>query len=324
MKNSLLIIFGAFVLLLSCEKNEVLSPAEQISQVDLDITGLQNLGDSCWYEGWLVWGDEDEFKQTVGVFQVDNQGRLSPASLQCNLGYLQQSQKFLVTIEEDDVPGYQIKIIVEGDSTVIDSIEGPSSYQIMGAVFQGNFGELSIGHSNFSDFDFTEATGVYMLDTPTDTLRTNPESGIWFVDKDTVGMIVQGLNIPAVSGGWKYEGWVDMGGTPVSTGIFTNPGAADDSDIYSDSTGVPYPFPGEDFLYNPPNGLTFPVDLSNAGVSIELIPSYPDKCNSPFSVLKPLVATVPASAEAGTIYDMQNNASDFPYGTVTINIQIYN
>jgi hypothetical protein len=291
MKIPFLFILGVLILLLSCEKTEVLSPEQQITQVDLDITGLHNLGDSCWYEGWLVWGDEDEFKQTVGVFRVDDQGNLSPASLSTNLGYLQQSQNFLITIEEDDVPGYQIKIIVEGDSTVIDSIEGPSSYQIMGAVFQGNVGELSVGHSNFRDFDFNTATGVYILDTPTDTSMTNPESGIWFVDEDSLGQIIRGLNMPAVVGGWTYEGLVDISGTPVSTGTFTNPGAADNSDIYSDSTGVPYSFPGEDFFYNPPNGLSFPVNLSNAGILVELIPPHPDNCNSPFDRLNPLVTT---------------------------------
>jgi hypothetical protein len=324
MKIPFLFILGVMIFLISCKENEVLSPEAQITQVDLSITGLQNLGDSCWYEGWLVWGDEDEFKQTVGVFRVNDSGQLSPSSLHSNLGNLQQSQKFLISIEEDDVPGYQINISIEGDSTVIDSIEGPSGYQIMGAVFQGNVGDLSVGHKSFYDFDFNNASGVYMLDTPTDASMSNPESGIWFVKEDSIGKAIQGLNMPVLGGRWKYKGYVEIDGTPVSTGAFAIPGAADDSDIYSESTGVPYPFPGEDFLLNAPNGLTFPVNLSNSGVLIELVPPHPDNCNSPFDVLVPLATTVPANAQAGTIYEFQNNVSDFPHGTVTINIQIYN
>ena len=138
MKNSFLIILVAFVLLLSCEKNEVLSPTEQISQVDLDITGLQNLGDSCWYEGWLVWGDEDEFKQTVGVFRVDNQGRISPASLKCNLGYLQQTQNFIITIEEDDVPAG----VVHGNSQIFTNLRNRNQLIVLGYIFRDNTSQL--------------------------------------------------------------------------------------------------------------------------------------------------------------------------------------
>jgi hypothetical protein len=323
MKKLILLVIFAIVTVWSCKNNEVLSPADQVTKVDLEVNGMQNLGGSFWYEGWLIWGDLNEFHQSVGVFTVNEQGQLSQTAFQTSLGYLQQAQKFLITIEADDVPGYIVTSRDEGGTTVYDSVEGPSAYQIMGAVFKGNFGSLAAGHLIFFDFEFSQASGTCLLDTPTDTSGSNPKSGIWFVNKDTSNAIVSGLNLPVVVGGWIYEGWVDVNGVLLSTGSFFNPGIKDQSNQFCDPAGTPYAFPGEDFLVNPPAGVTFPLDLSGRNVLIELRPAYPVDCNPPFSMLQLLSVTIPGNAQPQTIYELENNATSLPSGTVSINTKLY-
>ncbi len=307
----------------TCEKNEVLSPTDQISRIQLDLPDLQALGDSAWYEGWIKWGDDDDLK-SIGVFSVNSLGVWSQTAFDVNLGYLQEAKTFLLTIEKDNIPGYQVtKNTV--DTTIIDSVEGPSNFKIIGADILANSGTFSIGQDDILDFNFSEASGNFMLDTPTDTLNLNPKSGLWFVDKDSVGVIIKGLNLPTVPSNWTYEGWIVMNGTIVSTGKFRNPGAGDNEIIYYDTLTTGYAYPGEDFLQNAPAGLTFPVDLSNSGaeVYITLEPSYPDNSNSPFSSIIPVRVTIPAGANADIIYPMETNILSFPSGSITLDIQFY-
>lgn len=70
---------------------------------------------------------------------------------------------------------------------------------------------------------------------------------------------------------------------------------------FSGNENVP-PFPGEDFLANAPDGLTFPLDLSGGAAVISIEPADD---NSPAPIaLKPLVGEIPADAEAFTNYDL--------------------
>ncbi len=323
MRSLYLIIFGAIALLVSCQNNKVYSPQDQITQVEMNISGLQDLGDSCWYEGWLMWGESNEVIESVGVFKVDGQGNLTPSSLKVNLGQMQQAQAFLLTIEEDDVPGYIVTTTTTPDTVIYDSVAGPSVYQLMSGLLRANTAEMALGHPNFNEYDFSLSTGSYLLNTPTDINNTNPKSGVWFVDKDSLGLPVQGLGTTAISGRWNYEGWVVIDGTPVSTGRFRNPAIADDGNPYSETSGTAYRFPGEDFLRNAPSGVTFPADLSGHSVYITLIAPRPAKANSPFAEMKLLEATVPSNAVSGTVYEMTNGSAKLPSGTVTLNIQIY-
>ena len=162
---------------------------------------------------------------------------------------------------------------------------------------------------------FTLAKGAYLLATPTDTDMTNENSGVWFID-NTSGSNVTGLDLPTLPAGWKYEGWAVIDGTPVSTGTFTSVSGADNSAIYSGTTGSNPPFVGEDFLQNAPVGLTFPTDLAGKTIVISVEPS-PDNSEKPF-LLKPLVSDVAANATDHVTYEMNNNATNTnPSGTVT-------
>ena len=143
-----------------------------------------------------------------------------------------------------------------------------------------------ISHPAALGTDFSEASGVYILGTPSDGDGNNELSGIWFIDLPTA----QGLDLPELPEGWTYEGWLVIDGVAVSTGRFTDPGAADDFAGYSGDQGFP-PFPGEDFVTNAPEGLEFPTDLTQATVVISVEPD-PDDSPAPFSI-KPLISEVP-------------------------------
>ena len=161
---------------------------------------------------------------------------------------------------------------------------------------------------------FLLAAGSYILATPTNDLDTDENSGIWFLDLSG-GSPAAGLELPALPAGWNYEGWAVIDGVPVSTGRFN---ALDEADLdapYSGPRDGP-PFPGEDFLFNAPAGLAFPVDLSGGAAVISVEPS-PDDASAPFT-LKPLFGEIPSGAEDHVTYPLRNNAQGFPAGIATM------
>ena len=83
-------------------------------------------------------------------------------------------------------------------------------------------------------------------------------------------------------------------GQPVSTGRFVDPGAPDDFSGFSGPDGSP-PYPGEDFIVNAPDGLSFPTDLRGDTVVISIEPADDDS-PAPFA-FKPLAAEIPADLE---------------------------
>jgi hypothetical protein len=92
--------------------------------------------------------------------------------------------------------------------------------------------------------------------------------------------------------------------------------AADDASPYSDVQQSAPPFPGEDFLLNAPDGLTFPVDLSDSTVVVSIEPE-PDDSADPF-LLKPLAGEVPSNAADHQTFDLDNIAGDFPVVTASL------
>ncbi len=124
-----------------------------------------------------------------------------------------------------------------------------------------------------------------------------------------------GLTMPTLPAGWKYEGWVVMDGTPVTSGTFTALDQVDDNDPYSGPDSGP-PFPGEDFVEDAPAGLTFPTDIAGATAVISIEPS-PDNNPLPFT-LKPLTGAIPSDAVDHVSYDLTASSATFPTGTAVI------
>ena len=118
--------------------------------------------------------------------------------------------------------------------------------------------------------------------------------------------------MPILPVGWKYEGWIS-GGQPVTSGKFISTMGIDEFDGFSGAMSGP-PFPGEDYLFNEPAGLSFPLDLAGSIVVVSIEPE-PDNSEFPF-LLKPLLSDIPITATDHVTYSLDTNLN-FPIGTVS-------
>ncbi|MFD1552892.1 hypothetical protein DNU06_07990 [Putridiphycobacter roseus] len=287
-KITLLAILSIGLVFTSCKKNKSVDLA-------LNINGLENLGSTAKYEGWII-VDGDAI--STGVFEVNDAGEMSTTTFEVNQKDLEDASTFVLTIEPAN-----------------DTDPKPSAIHILGGEFSGENATLTIGHEAAIGNDFTTSNGAYLLATPTDGAMNNENSGVWFIDNRS-GSAVAGLDLPTLPAGWNYEGWAVINGTPVSTGTFLSATGADASAPFSSTLASAPAFPGEDFLINAPSGLTFPTDLAGKTIVVSVEPS-PDNSANPF-LLKPLVATVSTTAVNNTAYDMSNNAANTnPTGTAT-------
>jgi len=292
----ILTLIGAISLFtfFGCSNEEpTIVPQPAGTTLTLNINGLEDLGTDALYEGWIIVNGSPV---STGTFGVDANGNLSKTQFELDANELSAATTFVLTIEPNP-----------------DSDPSPSAVHILGGDFSNNSANVTTGYSAALGVDFANSTGNYILATPTDGANTNENSGIWFLDL-TSGTPSQGLFLPTLPAGWKYEGWTVINGVPVSTGTFTNISDFDDADPYS-STMLGPPFPGEDFLVNDPSGLTFPTDIAG-GVAVISIEPSPDNSSAPFT-LKPLVGNIPVNAVDHTTYMMNTNLASFPTGTVS-------
>ena len=267
------------------------------SNLTLNIDGLENLGTDYKYEGWIIVND---LPVSTGIFSVDDSGTLSQTSFTVDGEKLEAATKFILSIEP----------INDTDTT-------PATTKVLGGDFSGNLALINTDNVIITEESplntLGASSGKYALATPTDGANSNERSGIWFILNSAASLI-----LPELSNGWKYEGWVVMNGIPVSTGTFTDPAKADDNavtSIFKGDLGIGPAFPGEDFIQNAPNGLTFPTDLRNTKIVISVEPS-PDNSIKPF-ILKPLMHDVPADAVDHEILTMETGSVKEITGTVT-------
>ena len=295
MKNLFLILCAVTLTALtlsSCKKD---NPGPTMTDLTLNLTGLSNLGSDFAYEGWLI---VDGAPITTGVFNVNDNGELSKTKFSIDSEKLKKATKFVLTIEPAN-----------------DSDPAPAKTHILAGDFSGNTASVTTAPVG----DFSNISGKYILATPTNGPMSSEKSGIWFLDLST-GAPTEGLMLPTLSSGWKYEGWVVINGMPVSTGTFTNTKATDEFNGFSGPmplgmvNGSDGFFPGEDFLKAAPAGLNFPTDLSGGKAVISVEP-YPDNSAKPFAI-KPLVGDIPMSAMDHVNYDLGVNMN-MPKGSVT-------
>ncbi len=264
------------------------------AKLTLDFTELENLGDDFKYEGWIIVNGDPV---TTGVFSVDDSGVLSQKDFYVNASMLTTATKFVLSIEP-----------------TVDPDPAPADTKLLVGDFSGNTAAVSsVGMVG----DFSASTGKYILATPTDDDTTNEFSGVWFLDNSGTAPVA-GLDLPTLPAGWKYEGWVVLGGTPVSTGTFVDPATADDNAANSPYKGAERNgpgYPGEDYVMGSAAGVTFPTDLRGSTVVISVEPS-PDNSAAPFA-LKPLAHGVPAMAVNNTVINMGAGPVQSVSGTVT-------
>jgi hypothetical protein len=298
---------GPFVLT-GCGGDDSIWEPRGSSLVTLSFENLYPLSGGMNYQGWVVesrptgyWGSP------LGMFNVDESGQLvDPATGEVVSG------TFEAGLDAEDVFGVQVS--VENSSTLVSQ---PSATFILGGVVASGTAELGQVHWLAMNLNFTEIAGSYFLGTPSDDLNDNELSGVWFGDT-TSGDPVPGLFLPEAPNGWDYEGWVVIGDDTLSTGKFYEPSIADTTNLYGGVSGD-YPFPGQDFLENAPEGMVFPTDLSGAPLFLTLEP-WEESDIEPLSPFKfPILrATIPADATAGTTYTMTSLFNLFPRGTAVV------
>ena len=275
-KKMILAVLALGIFASSCSSDDD-NTSSVNSNLALNLNGLEALGSDFVYEGWLI---VDGSPVSTGTFSSID----FPQTFSVNTTQLNEATTFVLSIEP-----------------AIDSDPAPAATKILAGDFSGASANVD---SNGIVGNFSASTGTYILATPTDADDTNEESGVWFLDNST-GTAVAGLDLPTLTDGWKYEGWAVLDGTPISTGTFTDPTAADDNaatSVFKGDVGNGPGFPGEDYLQNAPAGMTFPTDLRGATIVISVEPS-PDNSALPFT-LKPLAHVVPTDASVHTAISM--------------------
>ncbi len=293
--NSISVLIAFFVLfsvmITGCSSDETVMSTTP--GLNLSINGLEDLGATAMYEGWII---VNGAPISTGTFTVDAAGNLSMTSFNVNSTDLAAATAFVLTIEP-----------------VPDPNTTPSETHLLAGDFNGNSATLSVGHGSALGNNFATIDGNYILATPTDGAGNNENSGLWFIDL-TGTAPAAGLTLPTLPAGWKYEGWAVINGTPVTTGTFLQVDAIDELAPHSGTLPGP-PFPGEDYLVNAPAGLTFPTNLAGMVAVISIEP-FPDNSTNPFT-LKPLLKAIPTNAIDHTTYELDLNLGSFPTGTAT-------
>ncbi len=254
---------------------------------------LPNLGADFVYEGWLI---VDDKPVSAGRFSVDDNGVATPASFELSSDDASAAPVFVLTIEP-----------ATGDAP-----EPADTHILAGALSQGA-ATLSTDHGAAINTDFSSAAGSYILATPTTgDNATLGEQGIWWLVPGKAPSA--GLTLPDLPAGWVYEGWIVNAAGPVSTGRFSDPGAADadGAGATKGPMGDGPPFPGQDFIN--------PATVLNDGATTAVISVEPDPDNSamPF-LIKPLVHMPIGTEIVPTSHSMTNNAANtLPAATITI------
>ena len=270
------------------------------TNVQLEFDGLEPLGEGFVYEGWVIL---DGAPVSTGRFNVEGDGSLT---------FLSDS----LVADEDLARATTVVITIE---PAVDPDPGPADPKPLAGDIVDGVAQLSIGHPAAIGDDFSEAGGSFFVATPTTESTDDEYSGVWFlVPPAGEGQPpTAGLDIPELPAGWVYEGWVVIDGQPVSTGRFLDPAAPDDFGGFSGPLGNP-PFPGEDFIVNAPDGLTFPLDLRGNGTVVLTIEPADDDSPAPFA-MRPLAAPVPAGLEVPGSVDL-GPGPGVPSGVATLDI----
>ncbi|NQY07423.1 MAG: anti-sigma factor [Flavobacteriaceae bacterium] len=258
----------------------------------INFSGLENLGADFVYEGWII---VDGSPVTTGTFTVDDNGNSSASTFAVDATQLNNATAFVLSIEP-----------------TVDPDPAPATTKIL----QGEFtGDSAIVNSRIVG-DFSDASGMFFLRTPTDETagnNGNDEFGVWF---GTPGMPpTPNFVLPTLPAGWAYEGWVVGDAGPISTGVFTVFDMADSGNPFSGTqNNAGPPIPGEDFFNNAPVGETFPLDIRNRTIVISVEP-VPDNSPAPF-VMTPLLGTA-GTATAPATHNLGLNLASLPTGSVT-------
>ncbi len=292
MKKFVTVLLLGLLLLTGCDYFET-EEIGNVTEIEMSINNLVPLPDSLMYAAWLVYGSNDATK-FVEILSPATSTNPLIVKAPVNSNVLAGAKKFYVSIVKK--AGF--------DSTTVGT-------RLLEGTFKSN--DCSVGLAGF--LVNPQITGVYYLATPTNGPGSDELSGIWFADSISNPSPSVGLDLPVLTGTLTYHAWVEVNGTFLNVGKFTDPSKGDGFNGYSDTTAAAYGKPGEDFLLNPPAGITFPLDLSNANIYISIEPTWL-KTSGP-SFYNVLTGTVPGGASANTRYELQ--IGNLPSGFAKLN-----
>lgn len=237
-----------------------------------DVSDLPELGSDFVYEGWLV---GPSGPRSTGRFTVNASGSMVPAEFEITGRQAEAASAAVITIEP---------------AAVVDAY--PSETHILAGTLDQGIAALSIADEKALGSDFADASGTFLLATPSTAEDTSDNlQGIWWVTGDPP---TASLDLPPLPDGWLFEGWVATDEEPISTGKFARPDVPDDDGAgpAAGPDGGP-PFPGQDFI-DPP------LVLGPSFAAVITIEPDPDDSPEPFPMrplVKAAIASVPAPAE---------------------------
>jgi hypothetical protein len=286
-------ILLVFLFIAGCDSSSTSDEPVTRVRISLDVDGLVPLQDGFRYQ---VWAMVENTPVGSTVFNVNENGQFVN-----NLG---QIVSRTVSMSANVAGASTVMITINGKT---DAGTEPSSRVLMAGEVSNGEVTLSIDHplalGSGLDGPFT---GAFQLATPSDTNPNNETEGLWF-GTGQGAQLQPTLDLPELPSQWIYEGWVRLAdGTLFSTGKFTRGDRFDESNPHS-FQDVPL-VPGEDFLVNPPVGVTFPLDFSSASVFVTVEMATDDDQASPFAI-RLLEGSVPASPQPRTPYTMQSSSS---------------
>lgn len=185
-------------------------------------------------------------------------------------------------------------------------------------LMAGSFSSKS-AQLRFQSTDLTEASGTFVLATPTDEVSENERAGIWFFTPGD--SLRSSLVLPDAPKGWVYESWIVLDDRTLSLGRFSVVAGKDSFSGYSGDKAGPA-FPGEDLLRNAPDGIVFPAALADvrARVAVTLEPDNAgvDPTGDGQFILNILESTVTETLEPRTPSALVSSDFSPPTGVVTI------
>jgi hypothetical protein len=302
---SILSISLVFLITAACSKEKITIPLAATT-IQLAFSNLPPMEDGFYYRAWAVDYDSNTGQYTaypLDAFNTNANNQIVDLD-----GAVIENGEFTINIG--------IAYITDVALSIEDTDANAVIYY-MGGDVSDSTADLTVGHEIGIGTDFANAAGKYILATPTDTDSTDENSGIWFIDLAS-GLSQSGLTLPTLPAEWKYEGWVNLNGTWLTTGKFTDVDTADDSSLYSGPEIGPE-FPGEDFLVDFPGGPSFPTDLAESSVMITIEPVPDNNSEEPF-YFKILEANIPLGAVDHTTYTLTKNADPLPSGTAVLKV----
>lgn len=286
--------------LLGCSVNNAPSnssnPMAQGQQIQLKLVGLESMSGQH-YEGWAL---GPAGVTSTGRFNINEQNQIvSVNAAGETVAVLSDSDTAVFAIEDQALSLNAFVLTIEPDG---DTDEGPSAIHYLEGDLTSGVGVVTVQNSGAIGVSFLQATGRYLLATPTNGPTTHNQ-GIWYVESGAPA-----LDLPDLGANFTYEGWIvnTETGDVLSTGTFSKADAADSDQAgpaAGPNTDAAPPFPGQDYIN--------PARILNDGhhVAVISVEPVPDFDPAPFAI-KILRAEIANNAPVTTNFDLQNISNE--------------